>query len=135
MNVKTIIQQILDDVLLPYGVLSHHLRRVETDYIVNSGVSVNPDEYVVYRVVTNRPRIYGDGAQALSRVCIDVNYYYAYGKTDPQFTGAESRLQAVINAVLCDKHFRLINDITDISDIDNPYRGLNVEFAYFGGGG
>ena len=55
MDVRTVIQKILDDTLLPYGVLSNHLRRVDADYIENSDVAVNKDEYVVFRVVSNRP--------------------------------------------------------------------------------
>lgn len=132
MDVLTILQQALDRALLPYGVLSHHLRRVETDYIENYGVKVNQDEYVVFRVVSNRPNAYADGVQTLSRVYVDVNYYYSYEKTDTRFTDAESRLQAVKREVLRDKRFRLVNDTTDIADVDNPYRGLNVEFAYIG---
>ena len=41
MDVRTVIQKILDDTLLPYGVLSNHLRRVDADYIENSDVAVN----------------------------------------------------------------------------------------------
>ena len=62
MDVRTVIQKILDDTLLPYGVLSNHLRRVDADYIENSDVAVNKDEYVVFRVVSNRPHTFGDGA-------------------------------------------------------------------------
>ena len=116
MDVRTVIQKILDDTLLPYGVLSNHLRRVDADYIENFDVAVNKDEY---------------GACTLSRVYIDVNYYYSYEKTDPRYTDAQARLQAVKNAVLSNKRFRLANDASDIADIDNPYRGLNVEFVYF----
>ena len=131
MDVRTVIQKILDDTLLPYGVLSNHLRRVDADYIENSDVAVNKDEYVVFRVVSNRPHTFGDGACTLSRVYIDDNYYYSYEKTDPRYTDAQARLQAVKNAVLSNKRFRLANDASDIADIDNPYRGLNVEFVYF----
>ncbi len=132
MDVKTIAQKILDRVLLPFGVVSHNLRRVKVDEIENIDVKVNDDEYVVFRVLTNRPRKYGDGAQMLSRAYVDVNYYYLYEKTDPRYLDAESRLQAVKREFLSDPHFRLANDTTDIPDVDNPYRGFNVEFAYIG---
>ena len=131
MDVRTVIQEILDNTLLPYGVLSNPLRRIETDYIENSDVAVNKDEYVVFRVVSDRPHTYGDGVCTLSRVYIDVNYYYSYEKTDPRYTDVQNRLQAVKRAILSDKRFRLANDAADIADIDNPYRGLNVEFVYF----
>lgn len=132
MNVKNAIQEMLDRVLLPYGVVSNHLRHVEVDKIENSDVTVNKDEYVVFRVLSNRPRKYGDGAQMLSRVYIDVNYYYSYEKTDDRVTGAENRLQAIKREILRDKHFRVANDVTPLPDVDNPYRGFNVEFAYIG---
>lgn len=132
MDVITTIQKALDRVLLPFGVVSSHLRRVKVDKIENSDVTVNKSEYVVFRVISNRPRKYGDGVQMLSRVYVDVNYYYSYEKTDPRVTDAESRLQAAKREILRDKHFRVANDVTPLPDVDNPYRGFNVEFAYIG---
>lgn len=132
MNVINTVQETLDRVLLPYGVVSNHLRRVEVDKIENSDVTVNKDEYVVFRVISNRPRKYGDGVPTHSRAYIDVNYYYSYEKTDARVTDAESRLQAAKREILRDKHFRVANDVTPLPDVDNPYRGLNVEFAYIG---
>lgn len=132
MDVNEIVQEILDRELLPFGVVSHDTRHVKIDNIDDSDVPVNHDEYVVYRVLSNRPRGYGDGAQTLSRVYVDVNYYYTYEKTDARVKAVKSRLQAVKREILRDAHFRIANDITDTPDIDNPYRGLNVEFAYIG---
>lgn len=132
MDVRTIIQETLDNTLLRYGVLSNHLRRVETDYIENSDVQINNNEYVVFRVISDRPRVYGDGVCTLNRAYIDVNYYYTYEKTDPRYLDVQARLQAVKRAILNDKRFRIANDAADIADIDNPYRGLNVEFVFFG---
>lgn len=132
MDVNEIVQEILDRELLPFGVVSHDTRHVKIDNIDGSDVPVNHDEYVVYRVLSNRPRGYGDGAQTLSRVYVDVNYYYTYEKTDARVKAVKSRLQAVKREILRDAHFRIANDITDTPDVDNPYRGLNVEFAYIG---
>lgn len=132
MDVNAIVQEILDRVLLPLGVVSHDTRHVKVDKIDGSDVKVNNDEYVVYRVLSNRPRAYGDGAQILFRAYVDVNYYYTYEKTDGRVAGVKSRLQAVKREILRDAHFRIANDITDTPDVDNPYRGLNVEFAYIG---
>ena len=84
MSLKSIAQKTLDNTLLQYGVLSHHLRRIKTDVIKGLDVKVNDNEYVVYR----------------------------------------------IKAFVADKHFRLKNAESDIADIDNPYRGINVEFSY-----
>ena len=132
MNVTTVIQQMLDNVLLPFGVLSNHLRRVKTDSIENMQVKVNNNEYVVYRVVSNTPKTYGDGNALTRRVYIDVNYYYKYEKTDPRYSAVDDRLKAIKRAIIADPHFRIANDETDIPDTDNPYRGVNIEFVYVG---
>ena len=115
MDVNAIVQEILDRVLLPFGVVSHDTRHVKVDKIDGSDVKVN-----------------NDGAQILFRAYVDVNYYYTYEKTDGRVAGVKSRLQAVKREILRDEHFRIANDITDTPDVDNPYRGLNVEFAYIG---
>lgn len=132
MNIRTITQSKLDGVLLSDGILSHHLRRVKADVIDNSNVSVNEDEYVVYRVISSRGRSYGDGRAKLVQHYVDVNYYYSYEKTDSRFVGADARIKAIINAFLTDKRFRLANGQSDIYDLDNPYRGINVEFLFVG---
>lgn len=132
MNVTAIMQKILDDTLLPFGVLSNHLRRVKADKIANSQVKVNDDEYVVYKIVSNRPKTYGDGKPKTRRVYVDVNYYYLYEKTDPRYSGVDERLKAIKRAVLQDPHFAIANDESDIPDSNNPYRGVNIEFVYIG---
>lgn len=132
MNVTAVLQNILDTVLLPFGVISHHLRRVKTESIANMQVKVNNDEYVVYRVVSNTPKTYGDGNALTRRVYIDVNYYYLYEKTDPRYSAVDNRLKAIKRAVIADPHFRIANDESDIPDGDNRYRGVNIEFVYVG---
>ena len=131
MNIRTIVQSTLDNVLLADGILSHHLRRVKTDRIQGGG-TVSNDEYVVYRVVSSKRRTYGDGNAKLIQRYIDVNYYYTYEKTDSRFDAVESRVNNIIAEFLKDKQFRLANDQSDIYDLDNPYRGINVEFLYIG---
>lgn len=132
MNIRTITQQKLDKVLLHDGILSHHLRRVKTDTIAKSTTPVNNDEYVVYRVVSSRPCAYGDGRAKLVQRYVDVNYYYSYDKTDNRFIGADERIKAIVTAFLSDTRFRLANGQSDIYDLDNPYRGINVEFLFVG---
>ena len=119
MSLKSIAQKILDSTLLQYGVLSHHLRRIKTDVIKGLDVKVNDNEYVVYRIVSSNDGLYGDGKAHGCRRYIDINYYYNYDKDDERY-----------NNVVADKHFRLKNAESDIADIDNPYRGINVEFSY-----
>ena len=128
MSVRQTVQAKLDKVLLPYGILSHHIRRVEVDKINGSTVKVNKDEYVVYRVVSSKGGAHGDGRAQIVRYYVDVNYYYE--KTDARFADAENRIKRIIAEFKSDRHFCIANGESDIYDIDNPYRGINVEFLY-----
>ena len=133
MNLRTLIQNQLDDILLPEGIMSHHLRRVKVDAISGtSAASVNNDEYVVYRVVSGKNRAYGDGKPQAVQQYIDVNYYYSYDKNDARFIAADTRIKAIIKEFTADKRFRLANGQSDLYDIDNPYRGINIEFLFVG---
>lgn len=77
MNLRKLIQSILDKTLLKDGVLSHHLKRVLPDKIdATTTKKVNNDEYVVFRFYAPPRRIYGDGKPKIARHLIDVNYYY-----------------------------------------------------------
>lgn len=132
MGILGIVQQKLDALLLPDGVLSHHLRRVKVDKINGKTAPVNNDEYVVYRLVSTRHGAFGDGNARLVRQYVDINYYYSYEKTDARYTDAERRIKAIKTAFLSDPRFRLANGENDIYDTDNPYRGINVEFLFIG---
>lgn len=130
MSLKSIAQKILDNTLLQYGVLSHHIRRVKTDAIKGLDAEINGNEYVVFRIVSSNDGLYGDGKAHGCRRYIDINYYYNYEKDDERYGDVVKRVQDVIKAFVADKHFRLKNAESDIADIDNPYRGINVEFSY-----
>lgn len=132
MDIRTLTQKTLDSVLLPEGILSHHLRRKEVDSIKGSTKKINNDEYVVYRIVDNKPRAYGDGVAKLTQYYIDVNYYYSFDKNDKRFKDADKRIKTIISTFLADKRFRLENGQNDIYDLDNPYRGINIEFLFIG---
>lgn len=132
MTVRKITQSILDRVLLPDGITSHHLRRVEVDQIGDGKIKVNRQEYVVFRLVSSRGAVYGDGKAHMMRHYIDVNYYYSYEKNDARIADVESRIEKIIKAFLSDRRFRLANGQSDIVDLDNPYRGINVEFLFIG---
>ena len=95
MTITDIMQKKLDELLLPDGVLSHHIRRVKVDTIKGSTVPVNNDEYVVYRLVSSRDGAYGDGNAQLTRQYVDVNYYYTYDKTDARYKDAERHIMMV----------------------------------------
>ena len=131
--IRTLIQNKLDNILLPEGIMSHHLRRVKVDAISGTNAAaVNIDEYVVYRVVSGKPRAYGDGKPQVIKRYIDVNYYYSYDKNDARFIAADVRIKAIIKEFTADKRFRLANGQSDLYDIDNPYRGINIEFMFVG---
>lgn len=134
MNVKTDVQTKLDNCLLQYGILSHHIRRIKTDKIEGKSVRVNIDEYVVYRLSCN-PKSYGDGNTLLTKRYIDVTYYYSHEKNDPRTVAAEKRVQDIINAFVADKRYRVVNGQSDLPDVDNEYRGINVEFSFIGAAG
>lgn len=136
MEIRELIQSKLDNLLLQYGILSHHIRREEVDTASDANgnpVEINNNEYVVYRIVTNKNRCYGDGKAKAKQFFVDINYYYIYQNDDTK-KHVESRINQIINAFLSDKQtkFTLINGQSDLYDQDNPYRGINVEFSYFG---
>lgn len=132
MTVKEIAQSILDRVLLPDGITSHHLRRVEVDQIGDGSTPVNPDEYVVFSRVTGKGSAHGDGKAQLMRTYLDVNYYYAYEKDGERFDEVERRIKKVIGAFLADPRFLLVNGERDLPETDNPFRGINVELLFVG---
>ena len=132
MSVIDITQSKLDKILLPHGITSHHIRRVDVDSIVLNGeeIPVNKDEYVVYRLISSPPGAFGDGKALTTRRRIDVNYYYSYEKTDSRYAEVEQRIKDIIKEFTTDTMIRLANGQSDIYDLDNPYRGINVEFSF-----
>ena len=132
MSVIDITQSKLDKVLLPHGITSHHIRRVDVDSILLNGeeIPVNKDEYVVFRLISSPPGAFGDGNALTTRRRVDVNYYYSYEKTDSRYGDVEQRIKDIIKEFTTDKMIRLANGQSDIYDLDNPYRGINVEFSF-----
>ena len=134
MDVMTTTQSKLDKILIPYGITSHHLRRVEVDCIERDGeiIEVNKDEYVIFRIISSPPGKFGDGKLLTSRTYVDINYYYSYEKNDSRVKEVKTRIDAIIKEFTSDIMIRLANGQRDITDIDNPYRGINVEFLFIG---
>ena len=132
MSVIDITQSKLDEILLPYGITSHHIRRIDVDTIVVNGekIAVNKNEYVVFRLISSPPGTYGDGNLLTTRRRIDINYYYSYDKTDSRYSDVEKRVRKIIKEFTTDTMIRLANGQSDIYDLDNPYRGINVEFSF-----
>lgn len=135
MKIRNLVQNKLDNLLLKDGIMSHHIRRVEVDVITDSEgkqIDTNNDEYVVYRVLPSKKRIYADGKPIATQYFIDVSYYYHYNKNNSQVDVAEKRIKSIIDEFLTDPHFKLANDQNDLPDLDNPYRGVNIELSYIG---
>ena len=131
MSVKDIVQEILDDTLLKYGVVSHHLRHIKTDVIQGVNIKANDNEYVVYRFVSSRDCCFGDGEAQASRTNIDINYYYSYENDDSRYGEVIKRINEIKRAFKANKQFRLQNGESDIYELDNNlYRGINIEFSY-----
>lgn len=132
MSVIDITQSKLDKILLPHGITSHHIRRVDVDCIKvdEEEIPVNKDEYVVFRLISSPPGAFGDGNALTTRRRVDVNYYYLYEKTDSRYEEVEERIKTIIKEFTTDPMIRLANGQSDIYDLDNPYRGINVEFSF-----
>ena len=130
MTVRETVQETLDRLLLPHGILSHHLKRVEADQIGDGSIPINNDEYCVFRIVSSRQGSFGDGRSQLVRSYIDINYYYTYEKTDVRFTDAEARIGSIIKEFLKDPRFRIANGQSDLYEADSVFRGINVEFLF-----
>lgn len=132
LNVRQILQKKLDDLLLPYGILSSHLRRVSSEEIENSDIDVNLNEYVVYRIVSSKQRFYGDGKSIVKQTNFDINYYFKFDKNSNGIDIALDRIHLIENAFKCNEDWRLINGLNDLYDLENDYRGFNIEVAFLG---
>lgn len=132
MTVKEITQSILDRVLLPEGITSHHLRRIEVDRIGDGSVPVNREEYVVFRRISTGKGIYGDGRELIPRRYIDVNYYYSHEKSSSDSDRVDARIKSIIKEFRKDSRFRLVNGPRDIEDAESAFRGIHLEFLFLG---
>ena len=68
MSVRQTVQAKLDKVLLPYGILSHHIRRVEVGKISNSTVKVNQTSTLFIVSYQARAGRTATGARKLSAI-------------------------------------------------------------------
>lgn len=119
-------QKILDAHLLPYGVTSHHLKRVEVDRIRDREVAVSSDEYVVYRLVSARRGAFGDGKAGIVRQTLDVHYYHR-GLSRGL---VQTRVQGILGAFLADRRFHLVNGPFDLYESDSAYAGVGIELSF-----
>lgn len=129
MNVINNVQKVLDSVLLPYGILSSHQRRIFVNEISNSNVSVNQDEYVVYRIVSTKARFFGDGKKHALQTNIDINYFYRFDKNSNTVDEALDRINLIRKTFENTDEWRIINGLNELYDLDNDFRGFNIEVA------
>ena len=109
MSILNKIQTILDSVLLQYGILSSHQRRIHVNEIENSNTQVNQDEYVVYRIVSTKSRFFGDGKKQALQTNIDINYFYRFDKNSNTVDNALDRIHIISKTFENLNEWRIIN--------------------------
>ena len=129
MSISNKIQTILDSVLLQYGILSSHQRRIHVNEIENSNTQVNQDEYVVYRIVSTKSRFFGDGKKQALQTNIDINYFYRFDKNSNTVDNALDRIHLISKTFDNLNECRIINGLNELYDLDNDFRGFNIEVA------
>ena len=129
MSILNKIQTILDSVLLQYGILSSHQRRIHVNEIENSNTQVNQDEYVVYRIVSTKSRFFGDGKKQALQTNIDINYFYRFDKNSNTVDNASDRIHLISKTFDNLNECRIINGLNELYDLDNDFRGFNIEVA------
>ncbi len=121
------LQSVLDEVLLPKGILSHHLRR-DTTPIADK--RIRQDTYVVYRKISHNGDLYGDGREIQALASYDVSYYYKY-KSAKDDRNAYKLIRHLITSFR-EKGWRILSGAVDIYDMDNDFNGLVFEVALTG---
>lgn len=129
MNAINKIQTILDSVLLKNGILSSHQRRIQVNEIENYNIQVNQDEYVVYRIVSTKARFFGDGKKRALQTNIDINYFYRFDKNSNTVDKALDRIHLISKTFESLNEWRIINGLNELYDLDNDFRGFNLEVA------
>lgn len=131
MDARKLTQEILDAVLLKYGIMSHHIKRVEVDSIAGGG-TINNDEYVVYRVISTPPKTRGDGADIIRNCNVDINYYYKYNRRANDTRAGVKRMDEIEAAFRNHPNCRIANGQSDLYDTDAGFRGINIEVRFWG---
>lgn len=116
------IQKILDDSLYP-NITSHYQRKEKIDFD-----SSKTDAYIVYKIPSSYPSNFGDGKEILHRYRIDINLYYSESVSMKKCT----EFISIIKNAFMQERFIFSNGPSDLYDLDNPYRGINLEFLYVG---
>lgn len=116
------IQKILDDDL-------YSKFKIRTFYLYKQETTKNNDyqnEYIVYRLVSNPDRIYGDGEAIANRYNFDIKYYYKHGEIAK--TKAINRIE-YIKKLFRSQGFRIINGPSDLYSQDTLFDGFNLEIS------
>lgn len=130
MDARKVTQEILDDVLLKYGIMSHHIKRVKVDGIVGGG-QINLDEYVVYRLVNTPTKTHGDGRGVIRNQNVDVNYYYKYNRSAGDTRAGVERMNEIEAAFREHSQCKIVNGQSDLYDTDGGFRGINIEVRFW----
>lgn len=117
------IQKLLDQALYQKGITSHHLRKTKLNLDKEK-----VDAYIVYKIPSSYPSNFGDGKDLLHRYRVDINLYYSEQVTLSQY----NQYIELIKEVFIQNRFIFTNGPSELSDLDNPYKGVNIEFLYIG---
>lgn len=117
------IQKLLDQALYQEGITSHHLRKTKLNLDKEK-----VDAYVVYKIPSSYPSTFGDGKELLHRYRVDINLYYSEQVTLNQC----NKYIVLIKKTFIQNGFIFTNGPSELFDLDNPYRGFNLEFLYIG---
>lgn len=126
MTVLEKMQKLLDECLLEDGILSYHQRRINSQEIINSDVRINPDIYIVYKMLSGES-VYGDGVGQANKKGFEINFYYRFDQNSQTTYKALKYLEKLLNHVKKQKLWLIKNDVNDIYDLENNYRGFNFE--------
>lgn len=130
MDARKTTQEILDGAMLKYGIMSHHIKRVDVDKIVGGG-KINEDEYVVYRVINTPTKTHGDGCVIIKSQNVDVNYYYKYNRNAGDTRAGVVRMNEIEAAFRSHPHCKIANGQSDLYDTDGGFRGINIEVRFW----
>lgn len=121
-TVRQTVQTLLDSQLMNnYDIPAYHLKR---------GSAEDTEGYIVYRIVSDNSKVWGDGVSLLSRVSVDINYYYPYsGAADIE--KAENIIKIIKQTFLANGWY-VRNGQSDLPNEFDGYKGINMEFAYTG---
>lgn len=120
------IQKLLDGCLLKDGILSYHQRRLNSQELIDFDNTINPDIYVVYRMLPGE-MVHGDGLGIARKKVFEINLYYKFDQNSTTTYNALEILNKLLNYIKSQNIWVIKNDVNDIYDLENSFRGFNFE--------